>query len=125
PFLYAGEELGLSDLDVPTDSQVDPGGRDRCRGPIPWDATPSHGWATEPWLPMTSDAVDTNAEAQRGDDGSILHLYRRLLATRRASPALRQGAIALLESADDVLAFRRVAGDDVRAVVVNFTDEPR
>src|SRR5438067_9554765 len=53
PFLYAGEELGLVDLDVPPERQVDPGGRDRSRGPIPWDATPSHGWTAEPWLPMS------------------------------------------------------------------------
>src|SRR5205085_10734171 len=39
PFLYAGEELGLCDLEVAPSQQVDPGGRDQCRGPIPWDAT--------------------------------------------------------------------------------------
>ena len=39
PFLYAGEELGLEDAVVPPDRVVDPGGRDGCRAPIPWDAT--------------------------------------------------------------------------------------
>ena len=27
------------------DRVVDPGGRDGCRAPIPWDAEPGHGWA--------------------------------------------------------------------------------
>ena len=51
PFLYAGEELGLEDAVVPRERRVDPGGRDGCRAPIPWDASPRHGWAGEPWLP--------------------------------------------------------------------------
>jgi alpha-glucosidase len=125
PFLYAGEELGLLDLDVPAERRVDPGGRDRCRGPIPWDATPSHGWPAEPWLPMTPDAGETNAETRRADEGSILHLHRRLLAARRASPALRDGVIELLDGDEDVLAYRRAADADVRTVLVNFVDEPR
>jgi alpha-glucosidase len=125
PFLYAGEELGLLDLAVPPERQVDPGGRDRCRGPIPWDATPSHGWVADPWLPMTPDADVTNAETLRAEEGSILHLYRHLLAARRASPALRAGSIELLDNEEDVLAYRRFADADVRAVAVNFANEPR
>ena len=35
PFLYAGEELGLEDAQVPPERVVDPGGRDGCRAPIP------------------------------------------------------------------------------------------
>ena len=43
PFLYAGEELGLEDADVPPERHVDPSGgrRDGCRAPIPWTAEPA------------------------------------------------------------------------------------
>ena len=41
PVLYAGEELGLEDAVIPEDRRVDPGGRDGCRAPIPWDGTPT------------------------------------------------------------------------------------
>ena len=51
PFLYMGEELGLADAEVPEDRAVDPGGRDGCRAPLPWDASAGHGWPAEPWLP--------------------------------------------------------------------------
>jgi alpha-glucosidase len=74
---------------------------------------------------MTPDAGVTNAETRRADEGSILHLYQRVLAARRASPALRDGTIDLLESGDGVLAYRRTADADVRTVAVNFTDEPQ
>src|SRR5439155_1763940 len=52
PFLYQGEELGLEDAAVPPERAVDPGGRDGCRGPIPWDARPEHGWPAPPGVPL-------------------------------------------------------------------------
>ena len=36
PFLYAGEELGLEDAEIPPERVVDPGGREGCRAPIRW-----------------------------------------------------------------------------------------
>ena len=125
PFLYAGEELGLEDADVPPERQVDPGGRDGCRAPIPWEAGPSHGWTTaEPWLPWPPGADRRNAELLKADPTSIAHLYRRLLATRHRSPALQLGDITLLPSPPDVLAYERRSGTDRRRVLVNFADTP-
>ena len=124
PFLYAGEELGLEDAVVPRERRVDPGGRDGCRAPIPWEATAGHGWPAEPWLPWPPDAAVRAASAQRDDPDSMLHLYRRLLAARRASPALQGGDWALQEAPAGVLAYERVAGDDRRIVLVNFSETP-
>ena len=124
PFLYAGEELGLEDAVVPDDRLVDPGGRDGCRAPIPWDATPSHGWPTaDPWLPWPPDADSRNVAAQRDDPDSILHLYRRVLGARRSSPALHAGLVTLLDDLPTgVLGYERRSGDDRRVVLINFTD---
>jgi alpha-glucosidase len=47
PFLYASEELGLEDAAVTAADQIDPGGRDGFRAPIPWDPGPGHGWPGE------------------------------------------------------------------------------
>ena len=55
------------------------------------------------------------------DEGSILQLYRRVLAARRASPALQSGSWTPLPAPDGVLAYERVAGGDRRGVLVNFT----
>jgi len=126
PFLYAGEELGLEDAVVPQDRVVDPGGRDGCRAPIPWEPAAPHGWSgAPPWLPWPPDPDRRNVASLRADAGSILHLYRRLLAARRASPALRDGNLTLLETPPDVLAWRRAAGGDRRTIVVNFSSAPR
>jgi alpha-glucosidase len=126
PFLYAGEELGLEDAVVPDTHGLDPGGRDGCRAPVPWDAGPGHGWdvRSAPWLPWPPDAANRNVQVMRDDPGSILHLYRRVLAERRASPALRLGALELLPAPEHVLAYRRRDGDDERVVLVNFAERP-
>jgi len=123
--MYAGEELGLEDADVPPDRVVDPGGRDGCRAPIPWTAADGHGWSAEPWLPWPPDAPQRSVEAQRADAGSILHLYRDALALRRGSTALRTGTLALLDDAPEgILAYERAAADDRRRVWVNFGPAP-
>lgn len=124
PFLYAGEELGLEDAVVPPDRRRDPGGRDGCRAPIPWDATAGHGWGREPWLPFPPDAGARSVATLREDPGSILHLYRRLLAVRRGSPALAHGAWTADAAPAGVLAYTRTAGADRRRVLVNFGDAP-
>ncbi|MET0901985.1 MAG: alpha-amylase family glycosyl hydrolase [Acidimicrobiales bacterium] len=127
PFLYAGEELGLEDAFVPPERHVDPSGgrRDGCRAPIPWTAEPSHGWAGEDtWLPFPPEPETRNAATLRNDPGSILHLYRGLLALRRQSPALQLGTIEVLDSPDDVLMYERRLADDVRVVAISFRDTP-
>ncbi len=124
PFLYAGEELGLEDALVPEERRLDPGGRDGCRAPIPWEAARPHGWpGTQPWLPWPPGPAARSAEALRADPRSILHLYRRLLRARRASPALALGDFELLPAPEEVLVYRRHRGGDARIVCVNFGDE--
>jgi alpha-glucosidase len=124
PFLYSGEELGLENADVPKERQVDPGGRDGCRAPIPWTPAARHGWeGREPWLPWPPDPQRRNVQSLRADPGSILHLYRRMLAARRASPALRLGSWKALAAPGPVLAYERVHGEDRRVVLINFSSD--
>ena len=103
---------------------VDPGGRDGCRSPMPWDGSADHGWAgAEPWLPWSPEPEIRNVADLRGKESSILHLYRRILAARRASPALSMGSWRAVEAPAGVLAYGREEGEDRRVVVVNFTSE--
>jgi len=122
PYMYAGEEFGLLDADVPREQQQDPAGvRDGCRAPVPWDDSDSHGWARDDnWLPFPPESDVRNAAAQRDDAGSIANLYRSIIAARAGSPALEAGRLELLHREDSVLAFLRDADNDRRAVVVNM-----
>jgi alpha-glucosidase len=126
PFLYAGEELGLEDASVPPELVVDPGGRDGCRAPIPWERDAPHGWrGAEPWLPFPGHADARSVEAERAASGSMLHLYRRLLATRKASPALQLGEQRLLDTPAGVLGYERThpASGDRRVILVSYVAE--
>ena len=68
------------------------------------------------------DLPHTSCEVLRADPTSILHLYRRLLAARRASPALHAGEWRLLDSPRDVLAYERRWEDRRRRVAAHFGD---
>jgi alpha-glucosidase len=124
PFIYQGDELGLKDAIVPEKRRVDPGGRDGCRAPLPWEPGHHHGWPAAPWLPWPPDSDSRNATSEWANQQSMLHLYRDLLAARRASPALRRGTVRLHEAPEDVLAYERVSSEDRRLVLVNFGERP-
>jgi alpha-glucosidase len=129
PFLYYGEEIGMRNVPIPEERLCDPLAwtlhpklsRDPERTPMQWEAGPGAGFsAGEPWLPIAADADARNVAAQRGDPRSLLHLYRELLALRRAHPALHAGDFRRLASDPAVLAFERRAGSERALVALNF-----
>jgi alpha-glucosidase len=128
PFLFQGDELGLADVPIAPEQVVDVDGRDPERGPIPWEppsrAGAGAGFTTgEPWLPMAPDAERANAADQARDPGSVLSLYRALLALRRAEPDLHAGELRFWDAGDaDLLAYTR---GDRHLVVLNFAPAPR
>lgn len=135
PFIYQGEELGLTNLPLTPDQYRDPQGintgvsRDFCRGPMPWTGEPpSAGFSTaEPWLPVAPDYRTVNAAAQVADPDSMLNVYRRLIALRRARPALRDGGrYRSVDAGPGVFAYWREAdAGDRFCVLINFTDQPQ
>jgi alpha-glucosidase len=134
PTLYYGDELGLEQVPIPAERVQDPWeknepglglGRDPCRTPMPWDGTSNAGFSNAvPWLPLNADFRARNVEALQADPGSILNLYRRLIALRRRSPALQLGDWALASAADGVLAYERRAADERLLIALNLTSEP-
>ena len=70
---------------------------------------------------MIPDLAARNVAAQEGVAGSVLETYRRLLALRRASPALSVGSFRRLESGHPaVLAWLREAPGGRNLVAINF-----
>jgi alpha-glucosidase len=135
PFLYYGEEIGLPDVEVPRDEIVDPPARratwlspwwnrDQARAPMPWGGGANDGFSrARPWLPIPPDPTGTrNVAAEAREPGSVLSFYRRLIWTRRSLPALRRGALELVERSDDrdVLMFERRVPEQRLVVAINF-----
>ena len=134
-FVYQGQELGLAEVEIPDELRQDPiffrtngarAGRDGCRVPMPWSGgPPGFGFTSgTPWLPMPDAWRDETVEAQRGDAGSSLELYRRALALRRGSEALRDGSFEWRESPAGTLVFARTAGGETVVCAVNVDGEP-
>jgi alpha-glucosidase len=95
-----------------------------------WDGSPSGGFSDVApeslWLPLHPGHKDINVAAELEDRASMLNLYRRLLALRRATPALHGGDYRPLDvEAADVFAFERVDGGDRVLVALNFSDRPQ
>lgn len=138
PFLYYGEEIGMTCFRLPRAALRDPLGirtwplsslgRDPERSPMQWDGTPDAGFGSlAPWLPINPDWRERNVAAQRRLPDSILLWYRSLLALRRASPALRHGSLSFLDAGSGILAFERedAASGERVLVYLNFTNRTR
>ncbi|MEW1724508.1 alpha-amylase family glycosyl hydrolase [Streptomyces sp. NPDC093109] len=128
--LYYGDELGMTDSDIPPHQQRDPltaGGkngqwpRDNARAPMRWDRTANGGFSSgTPWLPLPADE-GLNVADQREDPLSTLTLVRSLIELRTEAFA---GAVA---------DYREIEVSDTRwsfasgplTVVANFSDEPQ
>src|SRR5690606_33110590 len=115
-------------LDLPDEVLADPvwersghtdRGRDGCRVPIPWtEQGPSLGFGEGgSWLPQPSHWSGLSAEAQRGEPGSTLELYREALRLRREN---RAGALRWHERDGAALSFDNGA----IGCVTNFGSTP-
>lgn len=133
PFLYQGDELGLREARLPRSQIQDPPGRrfwplyrgrDGARTPMHWDGTPYAGFTSgDPWLPVRPDHVARNVEAMSADPASLLCFWRRALAARRGSDALRGGAQdGPIRVDGELLRFTR--GDGAAEVLLNLGDRP-
>lgn len=136
PFLYYGDELGMTQVSVGAEDARDPWGenveylsRDGARTPMQWTSGPNAGFTTEgvdPWLPIGSDYQSLNVETELAHPASTLNLYRKLLKLRRQHSALRIGSfLTHPNSTDEVFAYRRESDTEVMTVVLNFAEETK
>jgi alpha-glucosidase len=133
--VYQGEELGLTEAEVPFESLRDPygiafwpnfKGRDGCRTPMPWNSHAANAGFSRgtPWLPVPAEHRALAVDVQEADPHSALHGFRRFLRWRRDQPALRAGTIRFLDTPEPVLAFVRSLDGDELLVAFNLSAEP-
>jgi len=128
PTVYYGDEIGMHDVPIPPERVQDPFeknvpgkglGRDPERTPMQWGFVRGAGFTRgEPWLPISPNHRVVNVDAQRDDPRSMLVLYQRLIALRRAEPALEIGRFEPIECDGDVLAYTRRSRRDESAFLV-------
>ena len=148
PYIFQGEELGMTNLKLPVEEYVDveihnlfrdrvaeghapeavmeaiwARGRDNARTPMQWMAGENAGFTTgKPWLKVNPNHETINAEAALADPDSIFHYYRKLIALRKTYEVFRSGSFTLLCPEDEnVFAYTRDTDTEHLLVVCNFT----
>ena len=151
PFLYQGEEIGMTNFPFTQPSQLRDvesinllaqaekdgktdwawngilrKGRDNARTPMQWDATENAGFTDgAPWIGVNPNYPAVNVERAMADENSILHFYRRLIALRAGSETLKYGDFHMLLPDDPhVFAFERSLRGERVIVCCNFSDRP-
>ncbi len=118
PFLYYGEEVGIT--------QGRGNGDEAKRTPMPWDGTNNAGFTSgAPWYDLAPGWQSRNVATQRAQPNSVWQSYRRWIAARRSSTALREGSLELLQPARDndaLLAFTRNTKTESALVLHNVGD---
>lgn len=129
PSVFAGDEIGVRYLpglpDVEGSVWEPTYNRSGARTPVQWDTSVNAGFSTAPadrlYLPVDPDPDRPDVASQRADPSSTLHTVRRLIALRRATPALRaRGTTEVLATG---YPFAYVRGG-THLVVVNPRREP-
>jgi len=134
PTLYYGDEIGMRQMAIAPDQVRDPFeknvpgigvGRDGCRTPMQWDATPYGGFsASAPWLPLADDFVHENVVNLEADTRSILNLYKALIRLRKQLPQLISGDYLPIAAEGDLLIYRRQIEEEAVVIALNLGAEP-
>lgn len=152
PFLYEGEEIGMTNFDFPDMEKVRdvesiniwnmgkrlhlPYGlrwrmiktksRDNARTPMQWDDSINGGFsAGTPWLSVNGNYPRINVKRQDDDPGSVLSYYRKLIAFRNGSRVLQEGDFTELYRKNGVYAYRRACDGEALTIVISLAEGER
>ncbi len=131
--LYYGEELGLTQVEIPFDMLHDPEAianwpmtlsRDGARTPMPWVSQEVHAGfsAGDPWLPVGAENTPRSVDLQEDDENSLLQHTRAMLALRNEQPALKYGAVTRCDEQGDLFILDRTHEGETLRCLFNLGD---
>ena len=153
PYIYQGEELGMTNFPFRNISQVDDiecknayqtlvldkkeyseetmfeiiskKSRDNARTPMQWNDSKNGGFTTgTPWLSVNPNYTYINADSQIHDPDSVFSYYKKLIELRNNNKIIVYGSYSLLCPDDEkIYAFLRTLGEEKLLVICNFTSE--
>jgi oligo-1,6-glucosidase len=154
PFLYQGDELGMTNYPFTDISQFDDievknaykadvltghipvdafiknlqlTSRDNARTPMQWNASANAGFTTaaKPWLAVNPNYTQINAAQQLADKNSIYHYTQQMIALRHKTPALVYGDYKDLDPIHpQIFAYTRTLNNEHFLVVLNMSKTP-
>ncbi|MBV7315278.1 alpha-amylase family glycosyl hydrolase [Shewanella sp. NIFS-20-20] len=132
--LYQGEELGLTEAEIPFEQLQDPygisfwpnfKGRDGCRTPMPWQHHVAHGGFSEaaPWLPSCDIHLANAVDIQQQDPHSVLRRCQAFFQWRKQQAALLEGDISFIDLPAPLLGFWRRSAKQQLLCIFNLSPE--
>lgn len=124
---YYGAEIGMTDnLNIQIDGEND---FRRVQTPFQWDDTRNAGFSNtlgQTWLPVNTQYVTVNLEAQKNDDESVFKTYQRLIELRKQKEVLRIGKVFVkfLRNAEVISIERRFETYASILTFINFEENP-
>lgn len=91
-----------------------------------WSAGENAGFGDgASWLPVHGNHDRINVETETDNPGSLLNLYRDLIALRNGSDALSRGSwIPIHDGSEGVISYTREFGSEQKLVMLNFVTRP-
>jgi alpha-amylase len=116
PYIYYGEEIGMQGKKPDEDIRL----------PMQWSAQANAGFSNgTPWRAPAVDYPQVNVATESSDPNSLLNFYRRLIAIRKAHPALLNGSVSLVASANTgVYSILRSEGNEKLLILINLSKTP-
>lgn len=149
PFIYQGEEIGMTNADFSELSQyrdveiynyyrerlldgkdveetmrrIAYRARDNARTPMQWDDSLYGGFSTVvPWIRPNPNYHEINVQQQEKDPDSILNFYKALIRLRKSSQTLIYGTYDdWLEEHPEIFMYSRSLEDEAYLIVLNFS----
>lgn len=136
PFIYYGEEIGMTNGRIKKNQIVDPlgkrfwpffKGRDRARTPMQWNPSMNAGFSiSTPWLPVNEDYLEVNVKVESRETDSILNFYKKLISLRNVLPVLQCGEwIPELKGEKGILSYYRSHHEERILVILNFRNRSK
>lgn len=150
PYLYQGEELGMTnagffDLSQYRDIEsinayhdfVDSStlnqrtmlnylshvSRDNARTPMQWDSGPYAGFSSHtPWINLGRNWRAVNAARQLDDPNSVFSFYKHVLEYRKGNPLIQNGSFELLwPDHEQIFGYARKLKEETLLILCNFS----
>ncbi|WP_332402817.1 alpha,alpha-phosphotrehalase [Vibrio metschnikovii] len=152
PYVYQGEEIGMTNpgytsieqyRDVESTNMYDimvnqqgvseqemlailaQKSRDNSRTPMQWNSQVYAGFSQgQPWLEVSSNYPQINAEQALADKNSVFYFYQRLIELRKTVPVITRGDYRdLLPSHPAIFAYQRQDDQQILLCINNYYDQ--
>lgn len=148
PYIYQGEEFGMTNpyfnkidlykdvesinyYNILKEQEIDEEeiikilqskSRDNSRTPIQWSSENNGGFTTgTPWLSVSNNYKEINAEDALKDQDSIFYHYKKLIELRKKHDIIAYGDFnIILEDDPEIFAYIRTYNDEKLLVINNF-----